>query len=139
MSEPVELVLSEREEGIRLDKVLAERLPDLTRTAIQRLLEEEQVLINGKPAAKNRKGRAGDSVALRIPDPEPLCLQAENVPLDIVYEDDDLLVVNKPQGMVVHPAGKLPGNPGKRLAGPLRQFLVGNQRGDTAGDCASNR
>ena len=63
MSEPVELVLSEREEGIRLDKVLAERLPDLTRTAIQRLLEEEQVLINGKPAAKNRKGRAGDSVA----------------------------------------------------------------------------
>ena len=107
MSEPVELVLSEREEGIRLDKVLAERLPDLTRTAIQRLLEEEQVLINGKPAAKNRKGRAGDSVAVRIPDPEPLCLQAENVPLDIVYEDDDLLVVNKPQGMVVHPA---PGN-----------------------------
>ena len=65
------------------------------------------VRINGKPAAKNRKGRAGDSVALRIPDPEPLCLQAENVPLDIVYEDDDLLVVNKPQGMVVHPA---PGN-----------------------------
>ena len=107
MSEPVELVLSEREEGIRLDKVLAERLPDLTRTAIQRLLEEEQVLINGKPAANNRKGRAGDSVAVRIPDPEPLCLQAENVPLDIVYEDDDLLVVNKPQGMVVHPA---PGN-----------------------------
>ena len=107
MSEPVELVLSEREEGIRLDKVLAERLPDLTRTAIQRLLEEELVLINGKPAAKNRKGRAGDSVALRIPDPEPLCLQAENVPLDVVYEDDDLLVVNKPQGMVVHPA---PGN-----------------------------
>ena len=107
MSEPVELVLSEREEGIRLDKVLAERLPDLTRTAIQRLLEEEQGLINGKPAAKNRKGRAGDSVAVRIPDPEPLCLQAENVPLDIVYEDDDLLVVNKPQGMVVHPA---PGN-----------------------------
>ena len=78
-----------------------------SRTAIQRLLEEEQVLINGKPAAKNRKGRAGDSVAVRIPDPEPLCLQAENVPLDIVYEDDDLLVVNKPQGMVVHPA---PGN-----------------------------
>ena len=107
MSEPVELVLSEREEGIRLDKVLAERLPDLTRTAIQRLLEEELVLINGKPAVKNRKGRAGDSVAVRIPDPEPLCLQAENVPLDIVYEDDDLLVVNKPQGMVVHPA---PGN-----------------------------
>ena len=103
MSEPVELVLSEREEGIRLDKVLAERLPDLTRTAIQRLLEEEQVLINGKPAAKNRKGRAGDSVAVRIPDPEPLCLQAENVPLDIVYEDDDLLVVNKPAGLVVHP------------------------------------
>ena len=103
MSEPVELVLSEREEGIRLDKVLAERLPDLTRTAIQRLLEEELVLINGKPAAKNRKGRAGDSVAVRIPDPEPLCLQAENVPLDIVYEDDDLLVVNKPAGLVVHP------------------------------------
>ena len=107
MSEPVELVLSEREEGIRLDKVLAERLPDLTRTAIQRLLEEEQVLINGKPAAKIRQGRAGDTVAVRIPDPEPLCLQSENDPLDIVYEDDDLLVVNKPQGMVVHPA---PGN-----------------------------
>ena len=57
MSEPVELVLSEREEGIRLDKVLAERLPDLTRTAIQRLLEEEQVLINGKPAEMRRAVR----------------------------------------------------------------------------------
>ena len=131
-------MLSEREEGIRLDKVLAERLPDLTRTAIQRLLEEEQVLINGKPAAKNRKGRAGDSVAVRIPDPEPLCLQAENVPLDIVYEDDDLLVVNKPQGMVVHPA---PGNYQGTLvnaAGPLRQFMSGINEGDTAGDCPSN-
>lgn len=107
MSEPVKLVLTEEEEGVRLDKILAGRLPDLTRTAVQKLLEEEAVLINGKPAAKNHKGKAGDMVTVRIPEPEPLSLQAENIPLDIVYEDSDLLVVNKPQGMVVHPA---PGN-----------------------------
>lgn len=107
MSEPVKLVLTEEEEGVRLDKILAGRLPDLTRTAVQKLLEEESVLINGKPAVKNHKGKAGDMVTVGIPEPEPLSLQAENIPLDIVYEDSDLLVVNKPQGMVVHPA---PGN-----------------------------
>ena len=122
MSEPVELVLSEREEGIRLDKVLAERLPDLTRTAIQRLLEEEQVLINGKPAAKNRKGRAGDSVAVRIPDPEPLCLQAENVPLDIVYEGT---LVN---ALLAHCGNSLSG-----INGVIRPGIVHRIDKDTSG------
>lgn len=107
MSEPIVLLLEEQDAGNRLDKVLVSRLPDLTRTAVQKLLEEGRVLVNGKPAAKNGKGKTGDTVSVTIPAPEALELQAENIPLDIVYEDSDLLVVNKPQGMVVHPA---PGN-----------------------------
>lgn len=107
MNEPVELVLTEQEEGTRLDKILVLRLPELTRTAAQKLMEEARVSVNGKPVAKNYKGKTGDAVTVEIPEPEALNLEAENIPLEIVYEDRDLLVVNKPRGMVVHPA---PGN-----------------------------
>ncbi len=93
--------------GERLDKWLSTQLADLTRTAIQNLIENGGVLVNGKTVAKNYKQKSGDSITVTIPEPVELNTEPENIPLDIVYEDDSLLVVNKPKGMVVHPA---PGN-----------------------------
>ena len=90
--------------GDRLDKFLSESVEDLTRSAAVKLIEDKNCLVNGKAVAKNYKLRAGDAVKLEIPDAISVDILPENIPLDIVYEDDDLLVVNKPKGMVVHPA-----------------------------------
>lgn len=97
----------ETESGMRLDKWLAAEDIGLTRTALQNLIESGNIIVNGKPVQKNYKQRSGDRIEVNIPEPEPLRVDAENIPLDIVYEDSSLLVVNKPKGMVVHPA---PGN-----------------------------
>ncbi len=88
----------------RIDKFLAEVGCDLTRSGVQKLIEEGNVLVNGRVPSKNHKLKAGDEVTVQIPEPVAYEAAAENIPLDIVYEDSDLLVVNKPRGMVVHPA-----------------------------------
>lgn len=103
MSSTVDIIIEEDNAG-RIDKVLSEKLDDLTRSAIAKLIADENVTVNGKCASKNYKCKAGDSISVFIPDAKPLETTAEDIPLDIVYEDDDLLVVNKPKGMVVHPA-----------------------------------
>ena len=90
--------------GIRIDKYLADNIADLTRSAIVSLIEKDNVKVNSGSVSKNYKLKAGDSVDIIIPDPVEYEAKAENIPLDIVYEDDDLIVVNKPKGMVVHPA-----------------------------------
>ncbi|HHX57344.1 MAG TPA: RluA family pseudouridine synthase [Clostridiales bacterium] len=91
-------------EGLRLDKWLAEQDLNLTRTALQGLIENGSVLVNNKKIAKNYKQRNADIITISIPEPEKLDVIAEDIPIKIVYEDDHLLVVNKPKGMVVHPA-----------------------------------
>ena len=108
--------VTEEEAGVRLDKVLGVRLAPMTRSAVQHLLEDGNVLRQGKPAAKNEKPSAGDVLTVTVPPPETLEAEPEDIPLDIVYEDEDLLVVNKPKGMVVHPA---PGNPSGTLVNAL--------------------
>lgn len=90
--------------GKRLDAFLAENIEDCSRSAIQRLIENGSVLVNEKTVPKNYKLKSGDSLSVEIPVPEALNVKAEDIPLDIVYEDNDLLVVNKPKGIVVHPA-----------------------------------
>lgn len=90
--------------GKRLDVFLAEGLPDLTRSRVQKLIEEENVKVNGKTVRSNYKLRCCDEISIDIPDAKETEIVAEEIPLDIVYEDDCMLVVNKPQGMVVHPA-----------------------------------
>lgn len=92
--------------GRRLDQYLSE-VCEITRSMAQKLCEEGNVLRGGKTASKNEKLKAGDTIEITIPDPEPTEALPENIPIEIVYEDNDLLVVNKPKGMVVHPA---PGN-----------------------------
>lgn len=91
--------------GQRVDKWLSAQ-PEFTwtRSALQNWMEEGRVTADGKVLSKSDKLRGGETLEVEIPDPEPLSLEPENIPLDIVYEDDDLLVVNKPKGMVVHPA-----------------------------------
>jgi 23S rRNA pseudouridine1911/1915/1917 synthase len=79
-------------------------MADFTRSAIAKLISDGNVSVNGKVIAKNYKCKDNDNIVVTVPDAVPLEAQAENIPLDIVYEDDDLLVVNKPKGMVVHPA-----------------------------------
>ena len=88
----------------RLDAFLARSVPGLTRSAAQKLLDEGCVLYNGKPGKKNQKLNAGDEITVTMPEPEQVDIVAKEMPLDIVYEDEDVVVINKPKGLVVHPA-----------------------------------
>ena len=90
--------------GERIDRYLNGYLEDLSRSYIQKLVQENNILVNGKPVKANYKVRENDAITVQIPDAETPDILPENIPLDILYEDDDILVVNKPKGMVVHPA-----------------------------------
>ncbi|MCR5207781.1 MAG: RluA family pseudouridine synthase [Eubacterium sp.] len=96
--------ITEENAGERLDKFLVSALSGMTRSAVQKLVDGGNTAVNGLALSKNYKLREGDTVTVTVPDAQPLEVTAENIPLDIVYEDGDLLVVNKPKGMVVHPA-----------------------------------
>ena len=90
--------------GVRVDKFLATSLPELSRSHIAKLIEEEHVLVNSKPCKASLKLKENDEVVVEDVEAKPLEISKEDIPLDIVYEDDDILIINKPQGMVVHPA-----------------------------------
>ncbi len=90
------------ESGVRIDKFI--KIDRIARARIQALIEESLVTVNGTPVKTSYKVKAGDKITVTVPDPSEPDIKAENIPLDIVYEDESLLVVNKPQGMVVHPA-----------------------------------
>ena len=111
--------------GTRLDAFLAGQM-EKTRSSVQKLIEEGNVRVNGSPAGKNTRLREGDRVEAVEPPPEVLDVTPQNIPLDIVYEDGDLLVVNKPKGMVVHPA---PGNPDGTLVNALLYHCGGSLSG----------
>lgn len=98
------MILTADLSGERLDGFLSRVLPDLSRSAAQKLLEQGLVLRNGKPSKKNDRLEAGDEISVTLPEPKPLDVPATKMKLDIVYEDEDVLVINKPKGLVVHPA-----------------------------------
>ncbi|MGN1036730.1 MAG: RluA family pseudouridine synthase, partial [Ruminococcus sp.] len=104
MFENIILNAEKSDTGQRIDKYISENTENLTRSAIQNLIEKGKITVNGKAVSKNYKLRDGDNIEIEIPEPEILDVKPENIPLDIIYEDSDLLVVNKPKGMVVHPA-----------------------------------
>ena len=104
MSERREIAFRAKEGGLRLDKLLAVRLPDLSRSAARRLIEQGLVTVNGEPVKASFKIRSGDQVLALLPVEEESPPQAEPIPLSVVFEDEALLVVDKPAGMVVHPA-----------------------------------
>ena len=109
------IIACERD-GARLDAFLAESLPELSRSFIAGLIDSGSVTLRGKKLKKSYKTAAGDDFALDLPEPHKLEVGAEDIPLDIVYEDNDVIVVNKPKGMVVHPA---PGHSGGTLVNAL--------------------
>lgn len=96
--------IEEQQIGKRLDAFLSENIEGQSRSYIQKLIEQDAVLVKGKPSKSNYKLRIGDNIEVCIPDPVPLDVVAEDIELNIVYEDEDVIVLNKPQGMVVHPA-----------------------------------
>lgn len=112
--------------GERIDKWLVENVEALTRSSVQRLIEDECVLVNKKAVSKNYKLRLGDCIELNVPAPKELDVTAEDIPLDVVFEDEHLLVVNKPKGMVVHPAA---GN----YSGTLVNALMAHCKGSLSG------
>lgn len=93
-----------KENGLRLDKALANLVPDKSRSYLAKLIEEENVLVNGKIVTSSYKVKVGDEISVEIPEDKLTNIQSEEIPLDIVFEDKDILIINKAQGMVVHPA-----------------------------------
>ena len=110
------LILTPEAGGERLDAFLARSVEGLTRSAAQRLLEEGAVTSGGRPLKKSEKTAPGQVIQVVLPEPEPVDVLPQNIPLDVVYEDSDVIVVNKPVGMVVHPA---PGHPDGTLVNAL--------------------
>lgn len=112
--------------GERIDKFLCANITTLTRSAVQKVIDSGTVTVGGIAVTKNYKVRAGDKIAVQMPQNRELDVEPQNIPLDIRYEDDDLLVVNKPKGMVVHPA---PGNPDGTLVNALLYHCKGSLSG----------
>lgn len=121
------LTVPAEDSGKRLDAWLAAQ-PELamTRSAVQQLLEQGQITRNGKAAKKNDKLQSGDAIRVAVPEPQTLDVLPQDIPLEIVYEDAELLVVNKPKGMVVHPA---PGHPDGTLVNALMYHCAGRLSG----------
>jgi len=116
MDETIQYLVKPGESGERIDALLAHNIPSLSRNAVQRLAEQGSITVNGKPPKKNYRCAAGDEILLLLPEAEDVPLVAQDLPLDIRYEDKDLIVINKPRGMVVHPA---PGHPDGTLVNAL--------------------
>ena len=110
------LTLTAEQSGERLDAFLAANVEDLTRSAAQKLMEKGAVTIAGRAVKKNEKTAPGMVIEVELPDPEPIDVVPQNIPLDVVYEDSDVIVINKPVGLVVHPA---PGHPDSTLVNAL--------------------
>ena len=121
-----EFVVEQETAGQRIDRFLSGEDTGLSRSALQALVSDGHVQCNGKTVAKSLKLKAGDTVLLEIPDAKPIEAVPQEIPLDIVYEDAHLLVVNKPKGMVVHPA---PGNPDGTLVNALLWHCKGSLSG----------
>ena len=110
------LKLTADREGERADALLSRLVPGLTRSGAQKLLERGAVSLEGRPARKNDRPLPGQTLTVLLPEPEPTAVIPQNIPLDVVYEDGDVIVVNKPVGLVVHPA---PGHPDGTLVNAL--------------------
>ena len=111
-----EYYIEEIEAGTRLDKALSNKFENISRETIQRLIEEENIKVNGKKAKASYRVCKGDKIEIKIEEPKEISLKAQSIPLDIVYEDNDIIVVNKAKGMVVHPGN---GNPDGTLVNAI--------------------
>lgn len=120
------LFVIQKNQQMRLDKYLAEQFPEQTRSYLQKLIKEGQVLVNGKAVKSGYQLSFGDEVSVDIPEPKELDVEPQEMDLDIVYEDDDVILINKPKGMVVHPA---PGHTTDTLVNGLLHYCEGHLSG----------
>ncbi|OKZ56653.1 MAG: RNA pseudouridine synthase [Clostridium sp. 26_21] len=111
-----EYIVSHEEKGKRLDAYISSANTDITRTSAQRLIEDGNILVNGKNVKVSYKIQENDKISVEIPKPKQIELKAQDIPIEIIYEDSDIIVVNKPKGMVVHPAN---GNPDGTLVNAI--------------------
>ena len=123
-----ELILdaTPNDKGVRIDKFISENADDVSRSFASKLCEDGQVIISGKAVGKNYKLKGDEEIVIDMPEPEEIEILPEDIPLNIVYEDSDVIVINKPQGMVVHPA---PGN----YTGTLVNALMFHCKGELSG------
>ena len=124
--ERLELTVAAEDIGERIDKYLSEQIEGLSRSAAEKLISDGRVTVGDKAVKKNYRTAGGDIIAVVIDEPQPVDIEPEDIPLDIVYEDADLLVVNKPKGMVVHPAAG-------HYSGTLVNALMYHCRDDLSG------
>ena len=110
------VIVKEDEIGKRIDAYLAQKAEDFSRVTIQRLIEEEKILVNNKKVKVSYKVQNEDSITIQEEEPKDIELKAQNIPIEVIYEDNDIIVVNKPKGMVVHPAN---GNPDGTLVNAI--------------------
>ena len=121
-----ELFIVESQEGERIDRYLAEAMPDRSRSYVQKLIKTENVVVNGEPVKASYRLLIGDRLEITVPDAREPEIEAEEIPLNILYEDSDIIIVNKPKQMVVHPApGHLSGTLVNALMYHCRQELSG--------------
>ena len=104
----MKIIINEELKGKRIDSFISEYNTELTRSTVQRLIEETQITVNGKKTKPSYKTKVNDEILINIPEPKEADLKPQNIPIEILFEDNDIIVVNKPKGMVVHPAN---GNP----------------------------
>ena len=112
--------------NVRLDAYISSKETNLSRTNIQRLIEEGNILVNGQKKKISYKVQTGDNIEINIPEAKETSIKAENIPVEVVYEDNDIIVVNKPKGMVVHPAN---GNPDGTLVNAIMAMCKGSLSG----------
>lgn len=122
----ITLTVEEENSGIRIDKYLSEALADLSRSYIQKLIEEMNINVDGKPVKANFKVKTGQAVTLYLPEPKEAEIVAEDVPIDIIYEDKDFIIINKQKGLVVHPAAG-------HASGTLVNALLYHCKGELSG------
>ncbi len=121
-----EFVVAPEEAGVRIDRYLSDQCQDISRSYLQKLLKEQSVLVEEKPVKSNYKVNTGDRISLTLPEIKELEIMPEEIPLDIVYEDKDIILINKPKGMVVHPAAG-------HYTGTLVNGLMSHCRSDLSG------
>ena len=124
--EQLQLVVEQAHDGLRLDRYVAETVTDLSRTYARQLIEDAHIRLNGRDARPSSPVRIGDSVSVQLPVARPTDLVAQDIPLTVVYEDADIAVIDKPAGLVVHPA---PGHRGPTLVDALGDLLGGGEPG----------
>lgn len=120
------LIVSDEYDGIRIDKYLSESLTDFSRSYIQKLIEDGKIMAGNKPVKANLKAKTGMEVTIYLPAPKEAEIAAEDIPLDIIYEDSDIILINKPKGMVVHPAAG-------HASGTLVNALMYHCKGELSG------